>query len=237
MKITYIAHSCFIVELDRTILLFDYYKGELPELPPGKSVFVFSSHSHADHFNLDIFSLMEEYPDTCYVFSNDIRRKYSRNFFLKHDVPEDIYDNKVTFLPDGCQASVGDVSAIRVETLKSTDEGVAFIVTVEGKTIYHAGDLHWWAWAEESAANNAQMEADYKKEIDSIEGRHFDAAFVVLDPRQEPEYFYKGLDYFMRHTDTDIVYPMHFWDDDRVIDRIIRMDVSAPYRDRIARTR
>ena len=36
MKITYIAHSGFLAELEHTILLFDYYQGELPELPDEK---------------------------------------------------------------------------------------------------------------------------------------------------------------------------------------------------------
>ena len=31
MKVTYIEHSCFSVELDNSILLFDYYKGEIPD--------------------------------------------------------------------------------------------------------------------------------------------------------------------------------------------------------------
>lgn len=28
----------------------------------------------------------------------------------------------------------------------STDEGVAFLVTAEGRTVFHAGDLNWWHW-------------------------------------------------------------------------------------------
>lgn len=31
VKVTYIEHSCFSVELDNSILLFDYYKGEIPD--------------------------------------------------------------------------------------------------------------------------------------------------------------------------------------------------------------
>ena len=30
MKITYLYHSGFAVELDRHVLVFDYYKGKLP---------------------------------------------------------------------------------------------------------------------------------------------------------------------------------------------------------------
>ena len=51
MTITYINHSGFFVELDTVCLLFDWWKGELPELPD-KPLLVFVSHRHADHFRL-----------------------------------------------------------------------------------------------------------------------------------------------------------------------------------------
>ena len=38
---------------------------------------------------------------------------------------------------------------LRIHTLKSTDEGVAFLVRVKEKTFFHAGDLNWWYWEEE----------------------------------------------------------------------------------------
>ena len=34
MQITYIGHSGFLVELSESLLLFDYYEGSLPKLPP-----------------------------------------------------------------------------------------------------------------------------------------------------------------------------------------------------------
>jgi len=228
VKITYVAHSCFTAELSSVILIFDYYKGELPELPAGMPVYVFSSHSHADHFNLEIFTLLADRQDVRFIFSRDIKRKYGKSFFLNHGVSEEDYE-KITFLSSGRKETIGHVT---VETLKSTDAGVAFIVTADGKTVFHAGDLNWWTWEEQSAKENEEMEAQFRKQIDSLEGRHFDAAFVVLDSRQDDD-FYRGFDYFMRHTDTDTVYPMHYWDDDRVIDRLCRMECSLPYRDRI----
>jgi hypothetical protein len=75
-----------------------------------------------------------------------------------------------------------------------------------------------------------------KNEINKIKGRHFDLAFLVLDPRQE-ENFLLGFDYFMRNTQTEAVIPMHFWDDSSVIDKLLETEVSAPYRDKIIDTR
>lgn len=44
MKVTYIHHSCFVVEIEDCIFVFDYYKGELPEFDKNKRIFFFVSH-------------------------------------------------------------------------------------------------------------------------------------------------------------------------------------------------
>ena len=49
MKVTYIYHSCFLVETSDFYCLFDYYRGTLPTLEKNKPVYVFSSHGHGDH--------------------------------------------------------------------------------------------------------------------------------------------------------------------------------------------
>lgn len=228
MKITYIEHSCFSAELDNVTLLFDYYKGQLPVFDSEKTIYVFSSHNHQDHFNLSIFELLKEYPKVRYIFSRDIKQKFGPKFFHNHGVDDSIY-KEIKFVSSGETIETSD---LKVETLTSTDEGVAFIVTVGDKTIYHAGDLNLWTWDRESENDNKNMTAQFEKEMAKIKNRHFDAAFVVLDPRQEG-HFHLGFNYFMKNTDTDKVYPMHFWKDNSVIGRLKAMDCSKTYRDKI----
>ena len=84
--------------------------------------------------------------------------------------------------------------------------------------------------------NNRMMRGDYQKEIETLAGEKIDLAFVVLDPRQE-EQFYWGFDWYMWHTDTKIVFPMHMWKQYEVQDRLIGMEVSEPYREKIMRIR
>ena len=60
MKITFLYHSSFLVELSRCTLLFDWYGGPVPEHDPGKPLYVFASHSHPDHFSPAIFQLAGE---------------------------------------------------------------------------------------------------------------------------------------------------------------------------------
>lgn len=126
------------------------------------------------------------------------------------------------------------VDDLQIKTLCSTDEGVAFFVRVKGVTIYHAGDLNWWRWEEESPDYNEKMMNDYQKEIGMIEGEHIDLAFVPLDPRLEGAYGW-GMDYFMRHTDTRYLFPMHLWGSYKTIRKFLKDPLSYEYRDRIVR--
>lgn len=177
MKVTYIYHSGFSVELDECVLLFDYYKGELPQWEKGKTIYVFASHKHHDHFQLQIFDLAREYPKVHFFLGNDIKlnEKYlERNHILpsvKGQITNIGKKQKVLF------------DNIEIASLKSTDEGVAFVVWAEGHSIYHAGDLNWWHWEGEPFPFNENMERDYKKEIDRINGIKFDVAFVPLGPQ------------------------------------------------------
>ncbi len=205
MKVTYICHSGFAVELEGCVLLFDYYKGELPCWEKEKAVYAFASHKHQDHFQLKIFDLAKEYPKTHFFLGSDIKLngKYLERNHISPSVKE-----KITTVGKNKRLTFDEIEIL---SLRSTDEGVAFIVKAEGRSIYHAGDLNWWHWEGEPSFANEKMGKDYKKEIDSIEGMHFDAAFVPLDPRLGKAYGF-GMDYFLEHTDADKVFPMHMWE-------------------------
>lgn len=219
MRVTYIGHSGFSVELESHILLFDYYEGTMPEFDPAKKLLVFASHSHPDHFNREILKLADVYPDVEYIFPKDIRiakkeQRESEHFMRKRD-----------------EITVGDT---KVKSLRSTDEGVAFLVRCEDRIIYHAGDLNWWHWEEESIDYNRNMRKNYQKEIKKLSRKKIDLAFVVLDPRQGGAAF-SGIDYFMRNVKAGHVFPMHMWKDYGLTDRLLTSEISAGYRNRIHR--
>ena len=90
-----------------------------------------------------------------------------------------------------------------------------------------------WVWAGETPAYNRQMTADFLAQMAKLEGQRFDAAFLPLDPRQEADYA-RGFDCFMRRTRTAQGWPMHFWGDESVFDRLTADPCSEPYRERIA---
>lgn len=204
MKVTFILHSCYHVELENCCLLFDYYEGQVPE--SGKPLYVFASHSHGDHFSPAVFSLAKEGRQVHYLLSDDI---FARR------VPEEQRD-RVTFVsPRGFYECDG----LRVATLRSTDMGVAFLVECEGKLLYHAGDLNCWVWDGAPRYQNDQMTALYQQELTALSGLELDAAFVPLDPRQEAD-FDLGMRYFFEAVGPEHVkhvFPMHMWGDHSVV--------------------
>lgn len=216
MKITYIHHSAFCVEVDEKVLVFDYYKGdcissciyhgEMPEFGKETPIYVFSSHSHQDHFDTQVLKWKENYSNIHYIFAKEIKKKLGNSMLHRLGLEQSIKES-ITYVKPGEKY---EVDGIVVETLASTDCGVAFLVTVSGKTIYHAGDLNWWRWEGEPEKFNQYQEKLYKEQIDLLTDRKIDLAFVVLDPRQEKDK-YLGIDYFMEHVRAEYVAPMHMW--------------------------
>lgn len=77
MKVTFICHSCFLVETAECYYLFDYYKGKLPSLDTEKPLLVFVSHSHQDHYNPAVFAMLRQMgmKKVGAIFPNDIKPK------------------------------------------------------------------------------------------------------------------------------------------------------------------
>lgn len=220
MKITFVHHSCFVVELEKQILVFDYFRGDrmtnyhfhgiLPEFNHTKELYFFASHKHQDHFDLDILKLADQYPNIHYVLSKDIR--LSDAYLLRYGISLSIRE-KITFVRGEADYTLGDII---VHTLRSTDAGVAFLVEAENKNIYHAGDLHNWKFEGDSADYHRNMESAYQRALQPLLNQHIHVAFVVLDGRLGP-YTDLGLDYFVRHIHADVIFPMHMWQNYQVI--------------------
>ena len=95
-------------------------------------------------------------------------------------------------------------------------------------------DLHNWVWEGEPEADNKRMSQRFHQELEKLRGIHIDVAFMLLDPRQEKD-FYLGMDDFMRMVGADVVFPMHFWGDFEVTDRFKVLECAKDYKDRIVK--
>lgn len=196
IAVTYLGGSGFLVALGDVGLLFDASEhGQdlrvMPEretLAALKKLYVFVSHRHDDHFSETIYDLCGD--NAVYIVGYDLPQPHR-----------------------GVRMKPGDTQGfgpITVEAFDSTDEGVSFLVTMTGISIFHAGDLNLWHWRDESSITEieAAEEAFYRC-VEPIPKGKIDVAFFPVDPRQGSMYD-AGAGYFVMTVKPRILIPMHF---------------------------
>lgn len=236
MDITFIYHSCFLVETAECYYLFDYYKKKLPALDTDKPVLVFASHSHQDHYNPAVFSLLREMgmKKIGAILSNDIKLKIYPEGWLPLSEKEGcqsmdalnshifrVYHSREYELP--CHT--------RIRTLLSTDAGVAFLLTCPEGIFYHAGDLNDWITEDTPETERRQMTGSFRAALRPLQGIAIDHACLPLDPHLGCHYA-DGFLYFLENINAKKVYPMHFWDKPEIIAQFL--EEHAEYRERMA---
>lgn len=218
MKVTYIYHSGFLVETAVCYYLFDYFRGDIPKLDKEKPIFVFVSHRHPDHYNPDVFVMLAEMgmKNIIGVLAKDIPEKKRPVWREKNgnSIEKSHMEIIIVTFHQTYELPYDTV----LETLQSTDRGVAFIVKCPEGNIYHAGDLNDWVWDGETEQYNRQMTGSFRHEINILAETSIDIAFHPLDPRLGDNYD-KGLLYLLKKVKTGRVYPMHYWEQPEIIDR------------------
>lgn len=190
MKIEYIHHSGCTVETEDYFLVFDYYKGVI-NLKDKKTI-VFSSHSHPDHYNPEILRWKNEHNDISYVLSSDINVKPDSNVYIM-----DPYESLKLY-------------DVNIKSFSSTDSGLSFLIEVEGRNIFFAGDLNWWIWDEDGKEERVEMEKAFKGEISRLKDYEIYVVFFPVDPRLRENYSLGGR-YFIDELKPKYFIPIHFW--------------------------
>lgn len=202
LTVTYYHHSGFSVAMDDILLVFDYWTGEHGELPEDKritvdflkqfrQVYVFISHEHPDHLDPVVFTWRNEAPVT-YIVSADMPVG-TRG---KRMAPGD----NLTLSPE-----------VSVKAFDSTDLGVSFLVDIQGVHVFHAGDLNFWHWREESTVKEIEEADDaFRQAVEPIAREKIDLAFFPVDARQGLMYD-AGANYFIMCVKPRLLIPMHFW--------------------------
>ncbi|HBT86048.1 MAG: MBL fold metallo-hydrolase [Fermentimonas sp.] len=209
MTITYIYHSCYLIEFKEFSLLFDFYKDVPREdgknwitdylLKKEEDLYVFCSHSHSDHFNPEIFSWRKRKKNLRYIFSDELLES-------KLVLPED-----ANFLRK--EESYRD-HRIKVKAFGSTDVGGSFLISYDDKLYFHAGDLNNWHWKEEVSSEEAlAFENNFLCELELLSEKSEDMHVVMfpIDPRLGKD-FMRGAEQFISRIKTDYILPMHFGD-------------------------
>lgn len=133
----YLGHSGWAVKTRRHFLVFDYWKNTPPPddpclangwIVPGEikrqKVYVFVSHGHADHYDTRILAWEKSLKNITYIFG--WQAKKGKNYI-------NIGDNREKM----------KIGKMKLYTIHHKFDGIpesAFLVEVDGLTIYHSGD-------------------------------------------------------------------------------------------------
>lgn len=174
MEVHYICHSTWVVAQDDLALLFDYSEKVLgprtrtltERALGGRKTVALFSHGHADHFDLKVSHL----PGIAlYLLPPDVAGTP-----LKPAIKVPLH-GEVSLLKN-----------IRLRTVPSTDEGVAFLIKgPRGGRVFFAGDLALWKWPEDTPDEQAEMERKWDEALRLVGRERIDTAFLVADPRLE----------------------------------------------------
>lgn len=208
MELIYINHSGFVLSGEGFTLIMDYFRdtadGVVQKIiSAGENsseygkVYVLASHFHPDHFNKEVLEWKENRSDIIYIFSKDILQHRRAQ---KEDA---IWLKKGEFYQD---------NRLSVRAFGSTDVGSSFLIEVDGKKIFHAGDLNNWHWMDESTETEWKTaERNFLNELNCIYdyNQAMDVVMFPVDPRLGKEYM-RGAEQFVEKIQTQIFVPMHF---------------------------
>ena len=201
--IWYLRHSGWVIKTKNHFLIFDYFEfperikpveaslasGYIdPEKIKGQNVCVFVSHGHGDHYHEGMYGWREKIPGIEFVLGFQPPAAKGKYRYIGPRLEETL---------DG----------MKISTIKSTDEGVAFLVEVDGLTIYHSGD---------HANGHAECSKQYKNEIDYLaqRGLAMDRAFFPITGcgLGDPDSVREGILYAVEKFKPRILFPMHAGD-------------------------
>lgn len=205
IKIHYLYHSGFALEIDETTLLIDFYQDSIPHagyvyntiLKRENPLYIFSTHVHHDHFTKEIIDWSAKRENITYILSDDILPVFSKK------------SSTINYLGKG---DLFNDQKVKVKAYGSTDAGVSFVIEIGNYKIFHAGDLNNWHWRDESSeAYSRQAEADFLRELSIIKEdyRAFDLVFFPVDNRMGSDYM-RGAEQFLDQIQTNLFIPMHF---------------------------
>ena len=200
--ITHYYHSGFSVSHEDTLLIFDYWRGEEGELTEElqlkeddlrsyRQFFVFISHEHVDHMDPIVFT-WQKLGNVRYIVSSDMP-----------------VGTRGKRMAPGDELSLCE--NISVRAFDSTDLGVSYLVNFDGVRFFHAGDLNFWHWRDESTTQEIEdAEEDFNKAIKPLKNESVDIAFFPVDPRQG-SMFEAGADSFILSVKPRLMIPMHYF--------------------------
>lgn len=206
VHLTYIHHNCFVLRGGDRTFLFDYpddshlpegAEGVVRDAVQGRELVVFVSHSHSDHLNSDLESVVSGAASVRYVVSDDVEDMR----------PEAVPAGEALIVePD----ETYEWGGLHIETLMSNDLGVAFLVSDGDFRFYFGGDLAKWIWKSASEREQTFTASFFREAMERVREFQPHVAFSNVDKRLEN--LAGGVDAY-RQTGAKIFVPMHTFGD------------------------
>jgi ankyrin repeat protein len=195
--VMYLGNAGWAVKTKDRILIFDYIEAPrkpdepsfrngyiIPEEMQNKKVYVFVTHGHGDHFSPVILDWKKSLNDVSYIYGFE---------------PQKVLKN-------GCVGprEIKVIDGMEIETIASTDEGVAFLVKVDDLVLFHAGD---------HANDDRKINKAFSSEIDYLAERNYsiDIAFISITGCgfRDDVAVKQGVYYALDKLQPKVMFPMH----------------------------
>lgn len=176
-RLIYIFHNCFVLKIGEKALLLDYPAPEFLSAEAAHAVresvrdtelYIFSSHSHGDHFSPSVTEWVHIARKTYFIVAKDVAKAFPSL---------STHGETLVTLP-GRKEAIGELT---IEAYPSNDLGVAFLIAVGEKTLYFGGDLANWNW--ENDDEDRRLEAFFRRILEKLVKQPIDLAFSNADPR------------------------------------------------------
>lgn len=181
VTVWFLGDNGWAVNVGDKMLIFDYMEGDFAPLPSASEnrgldqgyidpqelsdfdVYVFVTHEHFDHYDRVILRWADFCERITYIFG-----------WQAGNDPDHHY-----LIGPRAQERVGDLEIITINSHHSGVPEVAYLVKVDGITIYHNGDY----------------KSDYERDFAYLQTitEHIDIAFVIGWPFPEDQYFQQAL--------------------------------------------
>ena len=228
--IWHLYHSGFVIKTSDHLLIFDYRLGD--NIPKGgqglqaglinpdelkdENVIVFISHEHYDHFYEDSFDWIDKIKKIHFIVSPEVSRDDSR------------FKEKEGLITTIAANNIKQVGNLWIKTLLATDSGVAFLVKIDGLTIYHSGDHANWNWK-----NDPRTESRFASyHLKPLEGEKIDIAMQTCDTRLKGK-GWGGFFTFARKLKPGLIIPMHLngdYSNTKDVEKILKeKNIDVPY--------
>ena len=218
VKITYCYHSCFLLEIGGKTFLFDYagrgiskkLKENIKSRIKSKELYIFFSHSHGDHFSSEVTEFLHLPEESYCIISNDIspaslrRSENEKNqAFITQVEPDRKYE----------------VDDLKVRSFLSNDEGVAYLIDVDGKKIYFGGDLAKWNWPEWDQKKVKEHVDIFEDALTRLEKENIHVGFSNMDERLPS---WAGPVEFIERVKPKYFVPIHTFGNEEWIDDLLK---------------